>query len=881
MYYIRIKYNNIFIVIIIYLSTKMTMDNFQLYRTNPLLSGQVKWDLILNAAGENLVISDFKLSPISDNITYSKYNDDDLLKYDHPNNVKKLYKNLGDSFFSLCVDDSLISSAPIISDTYINSHVGDYEMGCRRNKTYQIQKKQYYFLCPIWLEKLAENQTLSIKISAYINDHMINSKSVVFKTKYATSKEEEYHNKFISYFKKYIKDSGIESGNDNVINVDNNSEEVKLTGIDVKSGLFDKYIILPDTYEHLVYRERTVIENDDILINTFRDNCIITNQLLNFSLYFNPEDIIPVNFLDEILGKFITYKCEVSIGTPVIKEGEIEVIYNYLEMKDFYSNYEYIPRAFCGNINKTHEGDVPNVLDYNYDYRNVNLITKNKMIQPIVHWSLCDNNDYIFNLYPGYKGFTIVDSNIVSVNNSLYADTPDLNNEKYSATLNNIGWCNWVQTDNADFGDFGNMDYYKSLCTNFKSNWIHNVKYDKYLTKLKLKELYPDQTNEYINDRIDYNIKVLLMYNPSLDLNVYKSKLNRFNNDMSKMVALYEYDSGNGVLQFVLYNTTGMWNNIIGDYENTMKTEVGITDNYYLFICSNNEDLLTFKSFYNLLNDQDVNTNIIEMLKNDIDKEFDIAMGITKKDDTKVKQIYPSNKLYRRYLLDVLNILYSNMYSVATNEVPRITLKNSIYPSILNCNLLNSKEIIHRKMDGTPVKLYRYCGKIKPTFVKTGNYLYCKKYISDEVEYDEFGNSLGTPWSRSIYAKLNSDLYDYTFPSIGYYALHAIGEWDYENIPKNNNNIPIIVDPEYHWFNNGKIGTLKEDISCELESELDENNEYVKVKDLVKRYIGNLYGIGGDLLDYVFSLYEYESDFDYKDIKDIKNYIYRVKITLI
>jgi hypothetical protein len=76
-----------------------------------------------------------------------------------------------------------------------------------------------------------------------------------------------------------------------------------------------------------------------------------------------------------------------------------------LEKKDFYTNYENIGKATrCSDINEKYS---ENVLDYLYDYKCLSLIDKNKFYQPICHWSLAEQRDYIFNLYDGFSGLYV------------------------------------------------------------------------------------------------------------------------------------------------------------------------------------------------------------------------------------------------------------------------------------------------------------------------------------------------------------------------------------------------------------------------------------------------------------------------------------------
>ena len=64
------------------------MENYQLYRTNVLLGGQMQYDLILNHED----ITDFHISPISDKVAYNHHIVDNLLNNSHQENIKEFYK---------------------------------------------------------------------------------------------------------------------------------------------------------------------------------------------------------------------------------------------------------------------------------------------------------------------------------------------------------------------------------------------------------------------------------------------------------------------------------------------------------------------------------------------------------------------------------------------------------------------------------------------------------------------------------------------------------------------------------------------------------------------------------------------------------------------
>ena len=74
--YVLQKCNNVY---------KISSDtlNYQLYNTNILLGGQMKWDLVVGSNNDSLMVEDFHITPINDNIPYDKKSEDYLLNYSH------------------------------------------------------------------------------------------------------------------------------------------------------------------------------------------------------------------------------------------------------------------------------------------------------------------------------------------------------------------------------------------------------------------------------------------------------------------------------------------------------------------------------------------------------------------------------------------------------------------------------------------------------------------------------------------------------------------------------------------------------------------------------------------------------------------------------
>jgi hypothetical protein len=159
-----------------------------------------------------------------------------------------------------------------------------------------------------------------------------------------------------------------------------------------------------------------------------------------------------------------------------------------LEKRDFYTNYEFIQKdilSYNDDNNKTHF----NVLDYLHDYQCVDLIDKNKFCQSICHWSLTDNNDYIFNVYNGFSGINIKkddDKTVYYENNHQYGNTPNLYIEKNVPSKNTINWINVI--DKSNDTTYKYPDFYKDYILQYATKlddatllynqmYINNVKY--------------------------------------------------------------------------------------------------------------------------------------------------------------------------------------------------------------------------------------------------------------------------------------------------------------------------------------------------------------------------------------------------------------------
>lgn len=447
------------------------MDNFQLYRTNILLGGQIKWDIVIDSADNELYVSDFHLSPISDNIAYTYKSDENLISNKHQDNVKAYYNVIKGSFYNEGLDSVFNHNWPIIAKEadVVNAYSNTYDMGCRRSKHYDRYHKQFEFLCPLWLEHLNGTLKFVLSIKGSNGDTVFASNALTL-----DMKSLQYHNKFVKYFNSYIADAKTNAGNDNLLNINFDDYTSTISGLDASNGLFTTKE-LSSLVNNITMRERPLMEVDSMLIESFKNSNMIASQLINFNLCFNINDIMSGSIVNMMLGSDAIVSVDAYIDDKP------------LEKRDFYTNYEYIEKQSVSTSSTISNDAITkqklNVLDYLHDYSAIDLITKNKFCQKICHWSLCDNNNYIFNVYNGFSGVYIEeDGDDIKIyeNDHQYGITPNTIIKHDDKGQNSTGWINCydANTWNKFYRFVRDPEKYRSLCTRINNEtYINNIKY--------------------------------------------------------------------------------------------------------------------------------------------------------------------------------------------------------------------------------------------------------------------------------------------------------------------------------------------------------------------------------------------------------------------
>lgn len=752
------------------------MNNYQLYRTNVSLGGQLKWDVILSNDQNTLFVSNFNLSPISDNCAYNALTHN-LLNTNHQDNLRMYYaKNAGD-FYSSNIDANFAHNYPLLVNDNSSETIyyNVFDAGCKRTKSYSKYKKQFEFLCPLWLEHV----TAPIKFKISLLDSK-NKQTMAAKTlSLDIIGKHNIHNNFVKYLNNYIQYLGIDNGNDNVLNINFNDNNATLSGIDVKNGI-TRIANLYDIVSNITARERPLMEVDNMLMTSFENNDMLCAQLFNFNLCFNIEDILTGSIAKMFMGKNIIVTVDVYVGD------------NLLEKRDFYTEYEYLSKEIIGDTNNTY-----NVLDYLHDNENIALIDKNKFCQNICHWSLHDNNDYIFNVYEGFAGVKVEDG-VEYINEHQYANTSNLTLKTYNPSQNSAGWINAVNIDN--WGKF-----YDKYIVNLNINktdgiyvgdnkFINNVKYG-YICKA-----FDNTYDGFYLLGIKCSDKLLMSIVETFKSNCY----NIYNKDVYVlqlndlvMILTNNYD----------YLSFGMFMDILNNYKSTNNT----TGNFNIntFISELLKMLRSVTHPHVIKFNKSLQYSTVDTIYGSV---LDISEKVYYKDDsinvnnyivrydgnikpTLVDSSYTNTLYYKDCILDDVSV--NSVYTTYSK------LGEPLYPSIEYCAIRKipnwdynkpPKVIITAKKDNADIyeNMYEYkwfnsnlCLVLDTdiTVKVINNQQYNGTYLDlDTIISNIISEYYGIDISDTKYISYIKSLYNYT------------NDWSYANSENDNN----IIDYEYN-----------------------------------------------------------------------------------
>ena len=444
------------------------MHNYQLYRTNVALGGQLKWNISVDNGPDGLFVSDFHIVPISDRVPFNRYAHDNLLNYSHLENIKSFYKKIESSFYLPYSNPILTSDQPYISDdsrrsNFIDLHDDTFDMGAKRAR-YSIYGKEIEVFCPIWLEDVI-GETNGWKTLSFVFD-VKSETGTVLCSKTLDMKPDasgnSFHDGFVKYLYQYIKSVELD---DHLIHIDLDYNTAAIAGVDASAGLL-KTVSINKLARDLTDRERLLMDADSMIIEQYANNKMIAKQLFNFNFLFNVTDFFPPTIMNMLEGNMITLDIRVKVDDE------------FLEIKDFYTNYDNIP-SVC--IHSNPDNVQVNILDSLLDNKNIGLVDKNKISQQICHWSIVGDDDYIFNVYPEFGGFYIDSKNEVHKLGQLYQDTPNIWLGVYSTDANTTGWLNTYHIkDLFDYKlDINSLsaDAMSMVLSPSTNSWIKHVRY--------------------------------------------------------------------------------------------------------------------------------------------------------------------------------------------------------------------------------------------------------------------------------------------------------------------------------------------------------------------------------------------------------------------
>lgn len=797
------------------------MRNYQLYRTNVLLGGQMKTDLMLRAVGTQFDIQNFHLSPLSHYSSYSFSPDENLLLYKHQDNIRDFYKKTEGSFYEVFLTPELSHNWPIVNATGKSeqqTYNDTYIAGCRRID-YKTYGKQFGLLVPLWLE-LVESE-IRFEVSLYGTTETHNKKinpeiDNLLTTRSLTITPDTEFGKYLFDYLKYIRissapviedtgssDSGSsdddqkkETDNDSVINIQF-GKSAYIHGLECTSGNIVTKDIGPLSY-NIISRERPLMEIDNMIIQNFPNNHMICKQLFNFNLCFNIDDFFKSAVFTGLYGEAFRVKVNVYV------DGQL------LDKKDLYSNYENIP---VHELSNTENENVivqsygkSNVLDYLKDSQCLDLVTKNKLSQGIIHWSLNGQNDYLFNTYGGFAG-------IVNGSKQLYEQgtyTTDLDG-MLAPSLTDCDWVNYMeQMDINDIlihqdRDPKNYKGYsvlsKKMTVFSNAHIVHGIKYEN---------TYSDNENYPIIDGM-YQIDTIYL------LGTFGTP------NLSKGDVVWTYTSNTDTQYTLVDLLSDSDKNLIMRDEDAYKQSQNVVNSKMYILCISGyepaEQRYSFKNFSDAIKTYDGDSPFICALR-------DVIQSSTK----------PTTILFKK-------------------SIGQISLPG---PS------KNIKEFKYYKVNSDVERsVMRYDGKIVPTFIDVDDNVFINKlYYKYTYSYKSY---IDTPFKTYGGTK-----YEPCYPSIGYFAIGNVDmDKDSYETP------PTVLNPkmERPWFNNSIILYVLTKISFRVEG----TSLVEGIKDELKR----IYSTCDDsTINAIYELYDVKYDWEYASKDNIDNYIYTVKMTL-
>lgn len=449
------------------MSSNNVYRNFQLYRTTPRLSGNVMWDIVVEPtftdSQNTLEVRDFHIRPISDRIPYKVQIDENLLVRPHQLNIKRFYNQIKSNFYKDVIDPQLSSDWPyLVPSTLADEQIryikrwDDTYWGGTRRMSYALYNTTHETMIPLWLEVISE---LYIDISIdTVGSNPINiiTKRLIIKRHNLKPRDNgTFHERFCNYFLDYLKyvsiysDKDSAGGNNNCISLSFKDNLTTIKGLNIESG---NYITRNDynVVRNLMFRERPLLEANSLLTNLYRDTKLITPQLFNLNICYDPSNW--VKGMNDLVSN--TPNFQISTKVSAIWGQHTEPI--TLSKGDLYTNHYFVPRQYQSDRTGTDSSDewlpeqTENALDYLQDYKITDIMHSNKISQPICHWVITSDTDTLFNVYDGFGSWWTDANGNKQHHDHTQGGTVDPDNDKFAGDMSNVNWTGRLRRGDGD-----------------------------------------------------------------------------------------------------------------------------------------------------------------------------------------------------------------------------------------------------------------------------------------------------------------------------------------------------------------------------------------------------------------------------------------------
>ena len=792
-----------------------------------MLGGQLQLDLVTSSKnGAEIQVDNAHLSPISPMVPFTYSPQENIVLYKHQDNIREFYKKTEGSFYQPFVNPELSHDWPIIypvssseepepkryNDTYI--------YGCRR-MNYNRYGEQFQILVPVWLESVQESLRFEINLYPVSSNNTapLFHKSLSFKINDTGTSFNSKLSKYLFDYFKYIRICNDNSGSGNqVINI-NFDGLSSVHGLEVSSGnLTTKE--LPSLTSNILYRERPLMEVDNMIIESFKNNQMICKQLMNFSICFSMQDFVSPMLTADLLGQ------PFRVSVDVYVDGQL------LEKKDFFNNYEEILMENLSvssySDSDAEPGEIPmidittsqkNAVEYLRDNQCIDLVNKNKLSQNIVHWSISGQNDYIFNVYGGFGGS--INENDMPHNYNTYPSTTNWG-EVPSYNYTSLNWISYISpkevssklglikvddddtiidTDPLHVKGFQNlasiMDVYS-----IDSNITHGLKYTSSWS--------PVTIGSGDDLRVINKFYVALVASPNVK---------RFGVEWTLGDKIEVIDGGIEV-----------WDVMSG--ATTIPSSLSDSILYLLFVSS--------EEWNNNIKNLTV-SGICEKLRNSQD---------------------PVLKQWRNVLLSV-----ERPKTVKFNRGLTYNRADGPVKSTTEFNYVKKDYNINNHV-------IRYDGPIAPTFIGKDLAWNNKIYYKTKLTSDEFANSEFKTYGGTKYEPL--------YPSINYFAIEnrSLDKNHYEDLDYEEDE-KLYISTERPWFDNSQVFYVKNNLEVLVTVNIKESNDVDSlIKEAVLAKIRELYKVTETQATSIYNLYSISMNWEYASNTDIYTYNYYITLNL-